>query len=122
MRYTLQGKIIVKKQKDINLIYVGIDYDENKNRKEGFKLDVFGNAIAEQNRVTILEYILKRGTATTSDINHILGYSGTTSYYHLALMQKVGMLNVESKGRTLYYSINKEYFENVISYITNYCN
>ena len=113
-------KIIVKKQKDFNLIYVGIDYDENQNRKERFKLDVFGNAIAEQNRVTILEYILKKGTATTSDINHILGYSGTTSYYHLALMQKIGMLNVESKGRTLHYSISKEYFKNVISYITNY--
>ena len=112
--------ITVRCMADCQLAYLGMNYEENINKKEEFRIDLFGNVISEQNRLTILDYILKKGSATTSEINHIFGYSGTTSYYHLAMMLKIGMIKSELKGKTLHYSINKEFFAKVVAYMKKF--
>ena len=44
---------------DCQLPYLGMNYEENINKKEEFRIDLFGNVISEQNRLTIPDYILK---------------------------------------------------------------
>ncbi len=75
------------------------------------ELDVFGNAISEPNRVSVLDLILERGEITIKDLEQKFGFTGTNAYYHLSLMIKAGMLKTRNRGRTVLYSINKKYFE-----------
>ena len=99
-------------QKECQLVYLGISYKNNMEKKDAFRLDLFGKIVSEQNRIDILNYILKHRTATVVDINQAFGYSGSVSYYHLSMMKKAGMLNENStKDKMMLYSINSSYFD-----------
>lgn len=86
-----------------------IEYLAVQNRKP--ELEVFGNAISEPNRIGILDLILERGEITIKDLEQEFGFTGTNAYYHLSLMIKAGMLKTRNRGRTVLYSINKNYFQ-----------
>ncbi len=75
------------------------------------ELDAFGNAISEPNRVSVLDLIAERGEITIKDLEQEFGFTGTNAYYHLSLMIKAGMLKTRNRGRTVLYSINKNYFQ-----------
>lgn len=75
------------------------------------ELDVFGNAISEPNRINVLNLILERDEVTIKDLEQEFGFTGTNAYYHLSLMIKAGMLKTRNRGRTVLYSINKNYFQ-----------
>lgn len=75
------------------------------------ELDVFGNAVSEPNRISVLNLILERGEITIKDLEQEFGFTGTNAYYHLSLMIKAGMLKTRNRGRTVLYSINKNYFQ-----------
>lgn len=75
------------------------------------ELDVFGNAVSEPNRINVLNLILERGEITIKDLEQEFGFTGTNAYYHLSLMIKAGMLKTRNRGRTVLYSINKNYFQ-----------
>lgn len=75
------------------------------------ELDAFGNAISETNRINVLNLILERGEITIKDLEQEFGFTGTNAYYHLSLMIKAGMLKTRNRGRTVLYSINKNYFQ-----------
>ncbi|MBQ8441098.1 MAG: helix-turn-helix transcriptional regulator [Clostridia bacterium] len=99
-------------QKECQLVYLGISYKNNMEKKDAFRLDLFGKIISEQNRIDILNYILKHRAATVVDINQAFGYSGSVSYYHLTMMRKAGMLNEKNtKDKIMLYSINSSYFD-----------
>lgn len=84
------------------------------------ELDVFGNALAEKNRVEILELIWRKEEITIKDIEQELGFTGTNAYYHLTLMIKAGMLKTRNQGRTVLYSLNKQYFDVVRDMLSKY--
>ena len=102
------------------LVYLGLNYKENIEKKEEFKLELFGKVLSDPSRIKILEYIRDHGSATVSEINHIFGYSGTTSYYHLSMMQKVGMVTAENRKKTIYYSLNQDYFHCVCCFLSKF--
>ena len=83
-------------------------------------LEVFGNAISETNRINILMFIAERGEITIKDIEQEFGFTGTNSYYHLSIMIKAGMLKTRNSGRTVLYSINKDYFKSLCSVLGEY--
>lgn len=83
-------------------------------------LDTFGNAIAEKNRVDILDLMLSSGEISIKDLEQILNLTGTNAYYHLNLMIKANIVKARNKGRTVYYSINKEYFTSVLKFLQRY--
>lgn len=83
-------------------------------------LDTFGNAIAEKNRVEILDLMLTSEEVTIKDLEQILNLTGTNAYYHLNLMIKANIVKARNKGRTVYYSINKEYFTSVLKFLQRY--
>lgn len=84
------------------------------------ELDMFGNAISESNRVDILDLMLKKEEITIKDIEQDLGFTGTNAYYHLSLMIKAGMVRTRNHGRTILYSINKNYFHMLCGMLSKY--
>ena len=83
-------------------------------------LDTFGNAIAEKNRVAILDLIKENGDVSISEIKKILGLTEANIYYHLTLMLKAGLLKIRKQRKTIYYGLNKDYFELIIQKIQQY--
>ena len=108
------------------ILILGMDYAAileyliSKNRMP--ELDVFGNAVAEKNRVEILDLIWRKQEITIKDIEQELGFTGTNAYYHLTLMIKAGMLKTRNQGRTVLYSLNKQYFDVVRDMLSKYAN
>ncbi len=86
------------------------------------KLDAFGTAISETNRLDILELICNLGEITVKDIEQELGFTGTNAYYHLSLMIKAGMLKTRNKGRIVLYSLNHKYFDMLREMLSKYSN
>ncbi len=84
------------------------------------KLDIFGNAIAETNRLDILNFIYENGEVTIKDIQKELGFTGTNAYYHLTLMIKAGIISTKNKGRTVLYSLNHKYFDVLCGMLSKY--
>ena len=110
--------------KDTLFLILGFDYrDQLKyilSQEYVPDLDTFGNAIAEKNRVEILDLMLNSEEVTIKDLEQILNLTGTNAYYHLNLMIKANIVKARNKGRTVYYSINKEYFASVLKFLNRY--
>ena len=102
------------------LVYLGLNYKDNIEKKEEFKLELFGKILSDPGRIKILEYIRDHGSATVSEINHIFGFSGTTSYYHLSMMQKAGMVITETRRKSIYYFINQSFFDQVCFFLSSF--
>lgn len=86
------------------------------------ELHVFANALAEKNRVDILEMIYRKGEITIRDIEQELGLTGTNAYYHLTLMLQANLLLSRNQGRTVLYSLNNRYFAVVCDMLSKYAN
>ena len=102
------------------LVYLGLNYKNNIEKKEDLKLELFGRIFSDSGRIKILEYIRDHGSATVSEINHIFGFSGTTSYYHLRMMQEAGMVITETRRKSIYYFINRSFFDQVCSFLSSF--
>ncbi len=86
------------------------------------KLDVFGDAISENNRLIILDLMVRKNEITMKDLEHDLGFTGSTAYYHLSLMLKANMIKTRNQGRTIFYSVNKRYFDDICCMLSKYSN
>lgn len=109
-----QGAILVLGSDYLDVL----DYLINENQLPG--LDVFGNALSEKNRIEILELIAQMEEVTIRDIEQQLGFTGTNAYYHLSLMIKANMVKTRNRGRTILYSLNKEYFDVVCGILSKF--
>lgn len=108
------------KLKDMQILYLGTNYKANVRREESFNIEQLGKIFSDPSRVKILNYVLLNGPTTVSTVNRIFNYSGTTSYYHLNMMHKAGMIDIIQKGRMLNYSINSKYFGHVLTFFKKY--
>lgn len=106
------------------VILLGVDYIEHINyltiQFRLPELENFGNAISESNRVSILNLIYEKDEITIKDLEQEFGFTGTNAYYHLSLMIKAGMLKTRNRGRTILYSINKQYFQTLCGMLEKY--
>jgi DNA-binding transcriptional ArsR family regulator len=106
------------------IIFLGSDYNDFMDFliawKKAPELDAFGTAISEKNRVEILDLILNKDEITIRDIEQELGFTGTNAYYHFMVMLRVNMIKSRSQGRTVMYSINKQYFHAVCEILKRY--
>ena len=98
---------------------LGCDYVSaigwSSDKLEDIKLDEFGNSIGDISRAKILWFIHERGEATCKDLEKEFDFSGSTAYHHITLMTRVGVLKTRNEGKTVYYSINRGYFDTAIS-------
>lgn len=113
--YFYKNQLVVMLGRDYNNAFDFIIFRNNTP-----ELDKFGNALAEKNRVEILELLRRKGEITIRDIEQELGFTGTNAYYHLSLMIKANMVNTRNQGRTVLYSINKRYFDAIRGILSKY--
>ena len=109
---------------DCTFIMLGIEsesmLDFLYNQSQLPELDVFGAAVSEKNRTGIIDALLKRNEMPIRDIEKMFGISNTNAYYHLNMMTKAGIINIRNQGRTILYSLNRKYFDNLIEVLKKY--
>lgn len=91
-----------------------------KKREQIVDLDVFGNVVAEKNRIGILDALLVRDKMSIKEIEKTFGISNTNAYYHLNMMAKANILNTCNEGRTVFYSLNRKYFDELAKRLNKY--
>ena len=105
-------------------ILMGLDYEDfsewRLSDRRFVRLDAFGTAISEKNRIDILDLMLKRNEVTQREIEQELNMTPANSYYHMSLMIKANMIKRRNQGRTILYSINKECFDNAVRELSKY--
>ncbi len=105
-------------------ILLGYDYKESirfyQSRKKFPNLKEFGDIITEQNRIDILNLLVERKEVTIKDLERLLDFSGSTAYYHLTMMMRYNMVKTRNQGRTVFYSLNEQYFESIIEVLSKY--
>ena len=102
------------------LLLISKDYSNNIDTDNRYDLKDFGYVFTEINRLKLLEMMKTSGEITIKDIEQQLCLSGTNAYYHLSSMTKPGMVNTRYEGRTVFYSINKEYFKKLCKKLYKY--
>ena len=105
-------------------VYVGLDYEEFSEwrfaDRKFIRLDAFGTALSEKNRIDILDFMLRRNEVTQREIEKELNMTSANSYYHMSLLIKANMIKRRNQGRTILYSINKECVNDAIHELSKY--
>ncbi len=70
-----------------------------------------GKALSEEKRVAILQMLLAEEEITAQQLLRRLELSMTATHYHLDMLMQAGMLLARNEGRTIYYSLNREFFD-----------
>lgn len=107
-------------------LHMSLDYEEFSEwrfyGKRSVRLEAFGTALSEKNRIDILELMLQRGEVTQREIEKELNMTPANSYYHIGLMTRANVINRRNQGRTILYSINKECMAAAIKVLSKYTN
>lgn len=108
------------------LYILGTDYEKgmggDSRAVERSALENFCYALSESNRVDILNLLLEKGEVTCKDLERFFDFSGSTAYHHIALMSRMGVVETRNKGKTIYYSINKRTFNDILIYLRRFSN
>lgn len=103
---------------------LGCDYRKSlEYRKNPAKLpqaNSLGIVLEEESRVRMLDLLLERGELTCKDFEKLFNFSGSTAYHHLTIMLRHGALKTRNQGKTVLYSINREFFDNAGIVIARY--
>ena len=67
-------------------------------------------ALSETSRIQILRLLLERKEVTCKDLEKVFNFSGSTAYHHISLLTKAGAVKARNEGKTIYYSIDRKYF------------
>ena len=106
------------------LLLLGTDYEDFLNymctKDRAPELCQFGIALTEQNRIQMLELILRNGEMTVSDLKKELEISHTNAYYHVSLLLKANLLAFRTCGRMIYYRINHTYFKDICTMLSKF--
>ena len=73
------------------------------------------SVLSEEVRYKILSLIASKGELTAKDILSEFDFTQPTLSHHMSLLAEAGLVNVERKGRSAYYSINKDTVDKVAS-------
>ena len=119
-----RGIIYVASLKENVVFVLGDKYkfgiDEAKKTNDLYKLDTFGLALSEKNRVSILNYMTEKGVVTCKELEQRFNFSGSTAYHHLSTLFRLGIINTKYEGKNVYYSINSKYFDTIIKKLYRY--
>ena len=100
---------------DTPFIILGTDYPARMALLigESIQPDIvkIGKALSEEKRVMILRLLLAESEITAQQLLRRLELSMTATHYHLEMLMQAGMLLARNEGRTIYYSLNREFFD-----------
>jgi DNA-binding transcriptional ArsR family regulator len=79
-------------------------------------------AVANHNRLRIVQLLLKSGEMTVNEIcEHLENCEQSLLSHHLAALKEAGVLSSRREGRKIYYSSAKKEIENLMNCIKNCC-
>lgn len=78
--------------------------------KKTSPLEELCGALSETSRVQILRLLLEKKELTCKEIEKAFSFSGSTAYHHITILLKAGAVKVRNEGKTIYYSIDRKYF------------
>ena len=81
------------------------------NNKKTHSLEKMCYALSEPSRVQILRLLLEQKEVTCKDLENIFAFSGSTAYHHVTFLAKIDAVKVRNEGKTIYYSLNRKYFD-----------
>ncbi|MBQ9121530.1 MAG: helix-turn-helix transcriptional regulator [Clostridia bacterium] len=126
--YCMLNKVLFAKfsSEDGVLFLLGLDYDKTfQPMEEPIKmadLESLGSAFCEESRAKIMELLLERGALTCKDLEKAFEFSGSTAYHHVTILVRTGAVKTHNVGKTIYYSINNDYFDSIIRTLRKYSN
>ena len=82
----------------------------------------FGISIGDESREKIFKFIFDRSEITAKDLEREFNFSGSTSYHHITLMTRIGLLKTRNEGKTVLYSVNKSYLKKITNYFIKILN
>lgn len=97
-----------------------LDYTQSQNNE--IDLQGLGSCLCEESRVRILELLLERDEVICKDLEKIFNFSGSTAYHHLTVLTKTGLVKTRNKGKSVLYSLNRNYFDSIIHTLDKYSN
>jgi DNA-binding transcriptional ArsR family regulator len=77
-------------------------------------------AVADPNRMSILQEILEKGAVRCSDVVSLTGLSQPTCSHHIKLLSESDLIECRKEGRNNYFSINKENFKQLGFYFQQF--
>lgn len=77
------------------------------------------NILSEDVRFRILTLIASKGELTAKEILSEFDFTQPTLSHHMACLTEAGLVNAERKGRFVFYSVNNETIDYVISGISS---
>ena len=94
---------------------LGYDYvsviSEIAESKKTIPLEDLCSALSETSRIQILNLLLDTKEVTCKDLEKRFNFSGSTAYHHITILTKIGAVNIRNEGKTIYYSLNRKYFD-----------
>lgn len=96
---------------------LGYDYSSTLNKEFDVQVDIekFGNAMGDQNRIQMIECILREGELSSGDLAKRLGIALNTATYHLDIMENAHLLCCRTHGKSTYYWLNIRACEKAIA-------
>lgn len=123
-RYERRGLGFIAAGEDV-ILCLGPHWEEKLRQdtsKESVDLIFFGKVLSEDNRMKIIQYLLRNQEITISEAVSYLNVSLTAANYHLNMMAESKMLKFRHEGRKIFFSLRKEYFEDVSDFIKDVAN
>ena len=90
--------------------YVSIISEITKAPKTSPLEDLCG-ALSETSRIQILKLLLERKEVTCKDLEKTFNFSGSTAYHHITLLTKIGAVKIRNEGKTIFFSLNRDFFD-----------
>src|SRR4051812_26964815 len=78
------------------------------------------NAIADPCRLSILQEICRKGEVCCGDVQGLTGLSQPTCSHHIKLLCDSKLLECRKLGRNHFFSLNKNNFKKVISFLEQF--
>ena len=80
----------------------------------------FFSSLSDRTRLTIVLYLMEKGSATVQELSEGLGKSQSLISHHLACLKSCGVVKMEKKGKFSYYYIADEDVKRIITIAINH--
>lgn len=91
------------------------DVQERLNQQNPSDVSKVFKALSDDTRVKIAYALTLEAELCVCDVANIIGATTATASHHLRLLRNLGLAEYRKEGKFVYYSIQNDYFKNLIS-------
>jgi ArsR family transcriptional regulator len=80
-------------------------------------------SLAQETRLQILRYLVKKGSAGASagQVSDAVGATPSRASFHLATLSKSGIIKAERQSRSIIYSVDYQALSGILNYLIEDC-